>query len=69
MTFYLNIIGDMFWILVAIEFHIFGPARLTVYLIMIVLYLGFVIAILSLTWVISFIHWPLSTAASIFSWC
>ncbi len=27
----------MFWILIAMEFHIFGPARLTVYLIMFVL--------------------------------
>ncbi len=30
----------MFWILIAMEFHTFGPARLTVYLIMLVLCWG-----------------------------
>ncbi len=32
LTFCLNITRDMFWILIAMEYHIFGPARLTVYL-------------------------------------
>ncbi len=41
LTFCLNITGDIFSILFAMEFHIFHPDRLTVYLIMFVLCFGF----------------------------